>query len=68
MTQEEQLINIESNMAHIEQTVESLNETIIEQDKTIQSLKTQVNRLTAAAESSEMDKIKGTIKKPPHYQ
>ena len=68
MTQEEQLINIESNMAHIEQTVESLNETIIEQDKTIQSLQTQVNRLTAAAESSEMDKIKGTIKKPPHYQ
>ena len=68
MTQEEQLINIESNMAHIEQTVESLNETIIEQDKTIQSLKTQVNRLTAAAESSEIDKIKGTIKKPPHYQ
>ena len=68
MTQEEQLINIESNMAHIEQTVESLNETIIEHDKTIQSLQTQVNRLTAAAESSEMDKIKGTIKKPPHYQ
>ena len=68
MTQEEQLINIESNMAHIEQTVESLNETIIEQDKTIQSLKTQVNRLTAAAESSEIDKIKNTIKKPPHYQ
>jgi len=68
MTQEEQLINIESNMAHIEQTVESLNETIIEQDKTIQSLQTQVNRLTAAAESSEIDKIKNTIKKPPHYQ
>ena len=68
MTQEEQLINIESNMAHIEQTVESLNETIIEQDKTIQSLQTQVSRLTAAAESSEIDKIKGTIKKPPHYQ
>ena len=68
MTQEEQLINIESNMAYIEQTVESLNETIIEQDKTIQSLQTQVNRLTAAAESSEIDKIKGTIKKPPHYQ
>ena len=68
MTQEEQLINIESNMAHIEQTVESLNQTIIEQDKTIQSLQTQVNRLTAAAESREMDKIKGTIKKPPRYQ
>ncbi len=68
MTQEEQLINLESNMAHIEQIVESINETIIEQDKTIQSLQTQVNRLTAAAESNEMDKIKGTIKKPPHYQ
>ncbi|OUV39216.1 MAG: hypothetical protein CBC62_05895 [Opitutia bacterium TMED102] len=68
MTQEEQLINLESNMAHIEQIVESINETIIEQDKTIQSLQTQVNRLTAAAESSEIDKIKNTIKKPPHYQ
>ncbi len=68
MTQEERIINIESNLAHAEQTVESLSQTIVEQDKTIQQLQAQLAKLASSAESQEMDKIKGTIKKPPHYQ
>ena len=60
--------NIESNLAHVEQTVESLSQTIVEQDKTIQQLQAQLAKLASSAESQEMDKIKGTIKKPPHYQ
>jgi len=48
--------------------VASLNETIIEHDKTIQQLKTQVNRVAAGLETKEIDSIKGNITKPPHYQ
>ena len=48
--------------------VESLNQTVIEQDKVIQQLQSQVHRLTSGLESKEMDSIKGNVTKPPHYQ
>ena len=68
MSHEERLMNIESGLTHLEQLVASLNETIIEHDKTIQQLKTQVNRVAAGLETKEIDSIKGNITKPPHYQ
>tara|TARA_B100001167_G_scaffold128535_1_gene80426 strand:- start:552 stop:758 length:207 start_codon:yes stop_codon:yes gene_type:complete len=68
MSHEERLVNIESDLTHLEQLVESLNETIIGQDKTIQQLQIQMNRLTSDLEAKEMDSIKGTVTKPPHYQ
>jgi uncharacterized coiled-coil protein SlyX len=68
MSHEERLMNIESGLTHLEQLVASLNETIIEHDKTIQQLKTQVNRVAAGLETKEIDSIKSNITKPPHYQ
>ena len=68
MSNDERLVNIESDLTHLEQLVESLNQTIIEQDKVIQQLQAQISRLTAGLESKEMDAIKGNITKPPHYQ
>ena len=68
MSHEERLVNIESGLTHLEQLVASLNETIIEHDKTIQQLKTQVNRVAAGLETKEIDSITGNITKPPHYQ
>ena len=68
MSHEERLVNIESDLTHLEQLVESLNQTIIVQDKTIQQLQIQMNRLTSDLEAKEMDSIKGTVTKPPHYQ
>ena len=68
MSNDERLVNIESDLTHLEQLVESLNQTIIEQDKVIQQLQAQISRLTAALESKEIDAIKGNITKPPHYQ
>jgi len=68
MSHEERLMNIESGLTHLEQLVASLNETIIEHDKTIQQLKTQVNRVGAGLETKEIDSIKSNITKPPHYQ
>ena len=68
MSHEERLVNIESGLTHLEQLVESLNQTIIGQDKIIQQLQTQMNRLTSDLEAKQMDSIKGTVTKPPHYQ
>ena len=68
MSHEERLVNIESDLTHLDQLVESLNQTIIDQDKTIQQLQIQMNRLTSDLEAKEMDSIKGTVTKPPHYQ
>jgi len=68
MSHEERLVNIESDLTHLDQLVESLNQTIIGQDKTIQQLQIQMNRLTSDLEAKEMDSIKGTVSKPPHYQ
>jgi len=68
MSHEERLVNIESDLTHLDQLVESLNQTIIGQDKIIQQLQIQMNRLTSDLEAKEMDSIKGTVTKPPHYQ
>ncbi len=68
MSYEERLVNIESDLTHLEQLVESLNQTIIGQDKIILQLQTQLNRLTSGLESKEVDSIKGNVTKPPHYQ
>ena len=68
MSHEERLVNIESDLTHLEQLVESLNQTIIGQNKIIQQLQIQINRLTSDLEAKEMDSIKDTVTKPPHYQ
>tara|TARA_B100000586_G_C19731919_1_gene270175 strand:- start:269 stop:475 length:207 start_codon:yes stop_codon:yes gene_type:complete len=68
MSHEERLMNIESGLTHLEQLVASLNQTIIEHDKTIQHLQAQVNRVATSLETKEMDSIKGNVTKPPHYQ
>ncbi len=68
MSNDKRLVNIESDLTHLEQLVESLNQTVIEQDKVIQQLQIQINRLIAGVESKEMDAIKSNVTKPPHYQ
>ncbi|MAD25254.1 MAG: hypothetical protein CMO44_13885 [Verrucomicrobiales bacterium] len=68
MKQDDRIISIESSLAHLEQTMESLNQTVIEQERTIQNLQNQITGLSSAAEFDQMEKIKSTIKKPPHYQ
>ena len=68
MSHEKRLVNIESDLTHLEQLVASLNQTIIEHDKIIQQLQTQLNRVASGLETKEMNSIKGNVTKPPHYQ
>ena len=66
--EEERFVKIESSLAHMEQLTETLNKTIIVQDKTIRRLTQQVEQMNDAIQAKEMDTIKGNVTKPPHYQ
>ena len=66
--EEDRLVKIESALAHLENLTETLNETIIAQDKTIRRLAQQVEQMNDAIQAKEMDAIKGNVTKPPHYQ
>ena len=68
MSCDERLVNIESGLTHLEKLVDSLNETIVEQGEVIQQLLTQMQCITAALESKELNSIKNNVTKPPHYQ
>jgi uncharacterized coiled-coil protein SlyX len=64
----QRLQKIEAHVAHLEHQVEQLNDVIIEQGKTIEQLKKQLQRQATTLESIELDRIKSTNPKPPHSQ
>ena len=64
----EHLVKIESSLAHMEQLTKALNETVIEQDKTIRRLSQQVEQLTESLADTDIKSIKDNVTKPPHYQ
>ena len=64
----DRLVKIESALAHLENLTETLNETIVTQDKTIRRLTQQVEQMNDAIQAKEVDVIKGNVTKPPHYQ
>ena len=68
LEKEARFVKIESALAHMEQMTEMLNETIIEQDKTIRRLSQQVEQLTNRLASDDMNAIKENVTKPPHYE
>ena len=65
---EKRLVKIESMMVHLEQLTDSLNGTVIEQDKAIRRLSQQVDQLTERASADDMKSAKDNVTKPPHYQ
>lgn len=58
---------LEAHVAHLERQVEQLNEVIIEQGKLVGRLKKEVQRQSAAMETLELERMKATNPKPPHY-
>lgn len=68
LEKEARFVKIESALAHMEQMTETLNETIIEQDKTIRRLSQQMEQLTNRLASDDMNAIKENVTKPPHYE
>jgi uncharacterized coiled-coil protein SlyX len=64
----ERVERLEAHLAHLERQVEQLNEVIVEQSKEIDRLKLQIRRVSETMETMEIDRIKSTNAKPPHYQ
>ena len=64
----QRLEKIEANFAHLEHQVEQLNQVIIEQGKVVEMLRRQAQKQSQALESIELERIKATNARPPHYQ
>ena len=64
---DERLVKIESALAHLEQLAESLNETVIDQSKSLRRLTHQMDQLTDRMAAEDMKAAKENITKPPHY-
>ncbi len=63
----QRLERVEANLAHLEHQVEQLNEVVTGQGKLLERLKKEVQRQSAAMETIELERIKATNVKPPHY-
>lgn len=58
---------LEAHVAHLERQVEQLNEVIIGQGKLMDRLKKEVQRQSATMETLELERMKATNPRPPHY-
>jgi len=64
----QRLESVEASLAHLEHQVEQLNGVLIQQGRTVDLLKKQVQRQSEVLESMELERIKANQTKPPHYQ
>ncbi len=64
----QRLDRIESHLVHLERQFEELNQVVIEQGAALKKLQTHQQRLSQSIEASELERIKATNPKPPHYQ
>lgn len=64
----ERLQRMESHIAHLERQYEELNQVVIEQSREIKKLQTHQQRIAQSVETAELERIKATNAKPPHYQ
>jgi len=65
--EDDRLVKIESALAHLEQLTETLNQTVIEQDKTVRRLNQQIEQLTERVAADDLEAIKGNNAPPPHH-
>ncbi|MFO1514960.1 MAG: SlyX family protein [Verrucomicrobiota bacterium] len=63
----QRLDRVEANLAHLEHQVEQLNGVIIEQGRELEQLKKLVQRQASTLETIELERVKATNPKPPHY-
>jgi len=65
---EGRLAKVEAALAHVDRLCEQLNDVVTGQGREITRLKKQQARIAASLESAELERIKSTNPKPPHYQ
>jgi uncharacterized coiled-coil protein SlyX len=65
---DERLERVETAIAHLEKLCEELNRVVIEQGKVIRRIQARQQQLSKTVEQAELERIKSTNPKPPHYQ
>jgi len=61
------LDKLESHLAHLEHQYDQLNQVVLEQARALAKLQTMQQRVSETVESIELERIKATNPKPPHY-
>lgn len=62
------LEKLESNIAHLEHQYDQLNEVVLEQSRQLVKLQALQQKLSQTVEGIELERIKSTNPKPPHYR
>lgn len=64
----ERLEKIETHLAHLERQYEELNQVVIEQGRVLARLQKESAKVSETVQTMEMERIRSTNPKPPHYQ
>jgi len=64
---EQRLERAEASLAHAEHQYDQLNAVVVEQGRLLEKLRKQLERLNESMETQELDRIRNTNTKPPHY-
>jgi uncharacterized coiled-coil protein SlyX len=63
----ERLEKIESHLAHLEHLFDQLNHVVLEQGRGLARLQAQQQKISQTVETIELERVKTTNPKPPHY-
>ena len=64
----ERLEKMESHLAHLEHLYDQLNQVVLEQSRQLSRMQSAQQRVSQTIENLELERIKSTNPKPPHYQ
>ena len=64
----ERLKKVESSLAHLEHQYDQLNQVVTEQARQLAKLQALQQKISQSVEGMELERIKSTNSKPPHYQ
>ncbi|HXI52837.1 MAG TPA: SlyX family protein [Candidatus Saccharimonadales bacterium] len=64
----DRLERLESHVAHLERAFDELNAAVVDQARTIRKLVAQQQRVGELVRNAELERIRSTNPKPPHYQ
>ncbi|MBI3876145.1 MAG: SlyX family protein [Verrucomicrobia bacterium] len=64
---EDRLLRLESHVAHLERLCEQLNQIVTEQSRQLTRLQSQQQKMSRTLEAAELERIKSTDAKPPHW-
>jgi uncharacterized coiled-coil protein SlyX len=62
------LEKLESHLAHLEHQYDQLNQVVLEQARLLAKTQAQQQKMAQSVEGIELERIKSTNPKPPHYQ